>query len=97
MHKLHAALGEFGAADGGRGCRREIGRVCPATDTEEDFEVAICFFEDVELLKAAVEVGAIFGPAVCGVVLFEVGVGVGEVTMGVGEAISWEAEDGYWC
>lgn len=32
--------------------------------------------EEVELLGAAVEVGAAGGPGVCGVVLFGIGVGV---------------------
>lgn len=39
--------------------------------------MAMLLFEEIELFNAAVDVGADVVPAVSGVVLFEVGVGVG--------------------
>lgn len=38
------------------------------------------FLEEVELFQGAIEVGAGFGPGVGRVVLFEVGIGVAEVS-----------------
>lgn len=59
-----AAGSESGAAGGG-GCRGgEVGGVAPAADAEEGFEVAVVLLEEVELLGAAVEVGARGGPGV---------------------------------
>lgn len=74
--EVHGAAGE-GFAPARGGCwRGEVGTVSPAADGEEGFEVAVLLFQEVELLDAAVGVGAGLGPTVVGVVLFEVGVGV---------------------
>ena len=61
----------------GGGYGRKLGRVCPAADGEEGFEVAVLLLEQVELLDAAVGVFPCVVPRVGRVVLFEVGVGVG--------------------
>ena len=79
---MHATAGELCAACGIGGGGGKAGRVGPAADTEEDFKLTVVFLEDVELFEAAIEVDAGLGPAVGGVVLFEVGVGVGEVAGG---------------
>jgi hypothetical protein len=70
--QLDRRLGEFLAASGGGGRGGEVGGVGPAADGEENFEGTVAGFEDVELFKTAVEVGASVVPGVT----FEVDVGV---------------------
>lgn len=48
--------GKQGAGRGGGGGGGEGGRVGPAADGEERLEVAVGFFEEIELFGAAVEV-----------------------------------------
>ena len=48
----------------------KVGRVGPSADGEEGLEVAVLLFEEIELLDAAVDVGADVVPAVGWVVLF---------------------------
>lgn len=71
--------GELGARFGGGGGQGEAaGRglgVGPAADGEEDADVAVGFFEEVELFDAAVDVGAVVVPGWdCCVSLAELGV-----------------------
>ena len=57
-----------------RGCwEGEVGGVGPSADGEDDFKMPMGLFEEEELLKAAIEVGARFGPRVRGVVLCKEG------------------------
>ena len=81
FEELDGAVGEGLDLLGGVCGGGEVGGVGPAADGEEDVEVGVGLFEEVELLHAAVDVGADIVPGVGGVVLFEVGVGVGEVAV----------------
>lgn len=76
FEQLDSARGEALAACFGRCGLREVGGVGPAADGEEDFEAAVALLEQVELLYAAVDVGAHVVPGVGRVVLFDVGPGV---------------------
>ena len=53
------------------------------------------FLEEVELFEGAVEIGALFGPGVAGVVLFEIGVGVAKVSIARGQG--WSMESAGFC
>ena len=76
LDELDGGGGKFGAAGRGGGDGGEFGRVGPAADGEEDFHGAVLFFEEEELLDAAVGVVALVVPGVGWVVFLEVCVGV---------------------
>lgn len=80
LEQLHGRLGEALAAGGRRGGRGEVGAVGPAADGEQDLEVAVALLEEVELLDAAVDVGADVVPGVARVVLLDVGPAVRHVS-----------------
>lgn len=52
--------------------------ICPATDAEQDFEVAVLLLEKAELLEGAVDVFARVAPGIAGIVHLDVGVAVAE-------------------
>lgn len=57
----------------------EVDGVCPASDGEEGFELAVAFLGEVELFEVTVEVIACVVPGVGREVDVGVGPGVGEV------------------
>src|SRR5262249_44906017 len=73
--------GEGGAAGGGGGRGSEVGAIGPAADGEENLEVAVTLLQQVELLEAAIQVGANVVPRVA--LPVDVGVGPGVREMAV--------------
>lgn len=67
----------------GRGGSRggEVGGVGPATDGEEDLELAVSLLEEEELLDAAVDIGPRVVPGVGRIVLVRVRPGIGQVAV----------------
>jgi len=69
--RCEALASSLGGGDGG-----ELGRVGPPTDGEENLQVAVLLFEEVQLLDAAVNVVPNVIPRVRGVVLLDIRPGI---------------------
>lgn len=76
-------MGKIGPASIGASRLGEIRGVGPAPDGEQDFQLPVLLLEQEELLDTAVHIGANVVPRIGGVMLLDVGPGVGQVTASI--------------
>lgn len=78
-------------------CRSRSGkvrRVRPTSDRKEYFQIPISFFQEIELLYAAIDIIPDIIPGICRIMLLNIGPGIGEVNLpsfwaNVGESIEY--------
>ena len=81
LEDLDCAARKLGTTLGCRCGLRKVGGVGPAANRQQDLQLAVALFQEVELLCAAVDIGASVIPGVGRVVLVGVGPGVGKIDL----------------
>lgn len=81
LEQGNGTLSKLLSALGSRGWNWEVGTVCPTTDRQEDFQVAVTLLVNVQLFQTAVEVVANIVPRISGPVFVGVCPAVGQVDL----------------
>jgi hypothetical protein len=92
LDKANRRVHEISTIGFSRQRSREIRRISPPANRKQDLQIAVGFLQEIELLNAAVGIIAAFAPGVIWIVLFKIGVRIGQedlagISLEIGERI----------